>query len=257
MKSRETEAALVIRSDKAAQIANQIARIEALGAYRLEPQATLKIRDIYFDTPDQLLQKQKLALRIRQVNGRTFITLKGPAQKKTGGGQERLEIELTWSFTALTRLVRELRAREIEIKLTRQDFMRTDPVGTLKRLGFVPIQDRTTIRQVRKITAADQSGEEELAELAVDAVTYRLGKQAVRLHEIELEAKHEKARLNEMIQPLEKMFKPALLTWQSKLATGRALQTLLEDGKLAKYLDDQNNLKPKAYAKLGEILSKG
>lgn len=256
MKSRETEAALVIRSDKAAEIANQIAKIEALGAYRLEPQETQKIRDIYFDMPDQLLQKQKLALRIRQVNGKTLITLKGPAQKKAGGGQERLEIEFAWSFTALTRIVRELRAREIEIKLSRQDFVRPDPIGTLKRLGFVPIQDRTTIRQVRKIVASDQSSEGELAELAVDAVTYRLGKQAVRLHEIEIEAKHKKARLDEMIQPLEKMFKPTLLTWQSKLATGRALQTLLEDGKLAKYLDGRNNLKRIAYTKLGRLLSK-
>ena len=255
MKSRETEAALVIRSNNAAQIANQIANIETLGTFRLEPQQTQKIRDIYFDTPDQLLQKQKLALRIRRVNGKTLITLKGPAQKKAGGGQERLEIELAWSFTALTRIVRELRARKIEIKLTRQDFVRTDPVGTLKRLGFVLIQDRTTIRQVRKITVADQSNEEELAELAVDAVTYRLGKQAVRLHEVEIEAKHKNARLEEMIQPLEKMFKPALLAWQSKLATGRALQTLLEDGQLDKYLDDRNNLKPTAYTKLGRLVS--
>lgn len=225
-KPHETEAALVIRSNNAERIANEIAALDTLGANRLESPETQRIHDIYFDTREQALQKQKLALRIRALNGETLITLKGPSRRQAGGAQERLEIEAPWSRQALARVVRELRDRKIAVAMPRQSFAQDDAIATLTRLGFRIVQDRMTRRRARQVVAR-AAPQATLAELAVDAVTFRFGKQRVRLHEIEIEAKTPRARLGDLARRLETMFKPALRPWHSKLATGKAIQTLL------------------------------
>ncbi|MCI0475186.1 MAG: CYTH domain-containing protein [Anaerolineales bacterium] len=250
----ETEIALAICADDAARIAKKIAALRALGTYRLEPQKTQKIRDVYFDTRDQLLQKQKLALRIRDLNGKVLIALKGPSHKKANGAQERLEIEAAWSRDALARVVRELDARDIEIEMARRDFARADPMATLARLGFHVVQARTTRRQVRNVVPRDASSKIVHAELAIDAVTFRFGNQRVRLHEIEIESKRAHARLGDLVRHLETMFEPALRLWHGKLATGRAIQALLEKGALQELLDDKNNLTPRALDRISRNL---
>jgi inorganic triphosphatase YgiF len=56
---------------------------------RLRP-ASEKLRAIYFDTPERLLQREGLALRLRSENGRWVQTLKGDS----GRSLERLEHEV-------------------------------------------------------------------------------------------------------------------------------------------------------------------
>jgi inorganic triphosphatase YgiF len=236
---REIEAALVIRSDAAEKIAKAIAALDAIGGYRLEPQETQKIRDLYFDTPDRALEKRRLGLRIRQVNGKTLITLKGPL-RKNGASRARLEIEAAWSQKALARVRAELRDRKIELKKTRGVFNRADPLKTMTRLGLEIAQDRRTRRQVRKVLT--KKARVPMAELAVDAVSYRFGKQAAHFREIEIEAKQSGARLADVIEPLQQMFKPTLRVWEGKYATGRVVEELLKKESPRKLLDDGNNL---------------
>lgn len=252
--ARETEIALAICVDDAARIAKKIAARRALGAYRVEPQKTQKIRDLYFDTRDHALQKQRLALRIRDLDGDALITLKGPSRANADGVPERLEIEARWSRAALTRLLRELDARGIAIKISPRDFARADPRATLARLGCRVIQDRTTRRQIRHIVPRDAPRKIVDAELAIDAVTYRFGKQRVHLREIEIEAKRVEARVGEMARQLATEFAPALRVWYGKLTTGRAIQVLLEQGALQDLLDAKNNLTPRAYDRISRYL---
>ena len=254
---RETEAALAILSDDAAQIAKKIAARRALGAYRLEPQPTRKIRDVYFDTRDRSLGKQRLALRIRHQDDVALLTLKGPSQAGTDGVNARLEIEARWSRAALTRVLRELRAHGIVVEMAQRDFARADPMATLARLGFCVIQDRTTRRQIRHVIPRTAPSKIVDAELAIDAVTYRFGKQRVRLREIEIEAKRARARIGDLVRHLETLFQPALRRWYGKLATGLAIQALLEQGALQELLDDKNDLTPAAWDRLAQELGGG
>ncbi len=240
---RETEAAFVIRSNAAERIAKEIAALDAVGGYRLVPQETQKIRDIHFDTPDRALEKQRFGLRIRQVNGKTLITLKGPS-RKNGAIRARLEIEAAWSQKGLARVIAELRDRKVELRNARGVFNRAEPLETMTRLGLQVVQDRQTRRQVRNVLA--KKTDAVVAELAVDAVSFHFGRQVVRFREIEIEAKQSGARLADVIKPLQQMFKPTLRAWEGKYATGRVVKELLKKESPRKLLDGGNNLTLKA-----------
>jgi inorganic triphosphatase YgiF len=242
-KPRETEMALVIRSPRAEQIADEIARLETLGRYRLTPPRWHRLRDVYFDTPDGTLTARRLALRIRAVAGKQFVTLKESLGHEARGTHARTEIELTWSRAAFTRIARELRARGIALKKVDAVYQRDDPVKTLQRAGLRVIQDRLTQRRARNVLG---TGRRVRAELAIDTTTFFFGKQVVHLYEVEIEAKSAHVRVSAMAQRLEKMFAPALQRWFSKLATGKIIQTLLQQGILQKLLDEQNHLTPAA-----------
>src|SRR5512140_2818953 len=123
---RESEAALIIRSEHAKQIADEIARLSEIGAFRLERKEPQRIRDIFFDTPARELHQQRCALRIRRVNGRNLITFKGPSHKNNWGGNIRTEIELLWSQASFTRISSELKSRGINL-VPRGDFSLSGP----------------------------------------------------------------------------------------------------------------------------------
>jgi len=79
-KAREIEATLIICSAEPEVIAREIAGLSSIENYRLLPQDSKEIHDRYFDTVDRTLESRKLALRVRQIGGRSWITLKGPSQ---------------------------------------------------------------------------------------------------------------------------------------------------------------------------------
>ncbi len=243
---RESEVALVIRADQPEQIAKQIADLDAIGAYRLQRQKSERIHDIHFDISAHTLQAKRLALRIRQVDSKYLITLKGPSKQRASGGTDRTEIEEPWSSESLTKILGELRENKIEISNRRDDFDQAHPVATMQRLGFEVIQDRNTHRRVRQVLA--KSDDTVLAELAIDTVTYHFGKQIVRLHEIEVEwkAKDRQVRLGDIIKNLKDQY-AALQEWEGKLWTGIVIGELLQNGSLKTMLDQNNNLTPAAY----------
>lgn len=241
--SRETEIALVIRSPHAEQIADKIARMEKLGRYRLAPAKVYLLRDVYFDTSDSALHAQRLALRLRTVNGKQFVTLKGSLSRTAQGVVKRLEIELAWSRAAFMRITRELRARGVVLTRVEAVYRREDGVGTFKRAGLHVVQDRVTWRRARNII--NTTGRV-CAELAIDKTTFLLGRQVVHLYEIEIEAQSPRARVGKLAQHMETMFAPILQRWHSKIVTGQAIEKLLERGILPNLLDARNNLTPAA-----------
>lgn len=240
-KPRESEAALIIRSERASQIADEIARLSQIGAYRLEPKEPQRIHDILFDTPARDLRQQKYALRIRRVNGRNLITFKGASQKNKWGGRIRTEIELPWSPAAFARILSELKMRGISLAFS-GDFARTSPVQTLQRAGLEIVQDRSTHRRIRHVLAKDESSKTVLAEMAIDSVDYHFEKQSVRIYEIEIESKENGARLGAVVSALSEMYKPALRPAESKLAIGSAIARLVDSGSLRKLIKPNNVL---------------
>lgn len=240
---REIEIALVIRSPRAEQIADEIARLDKLGRYGLTPAQWHLLRDVYLDTHDGALEAQRLALRLRVVNGKPLITLKGSLGRTEQGVAKRLEIELAWSQAAYTRLARELRTRGIVLTRVDAAYQREDWIGTFKRAGLHIVQDRVTQRRVRNII--NTTGRV-CAELAIDKTTFLFSQQVVHWHEIEIEAKSPRARVDALARQLETRFAPQLRRWYSKLVTGKAIERLLEQGALQKLLDVRNDLTPTA-----------
>lgn len=250
--SHETEIALVIRSVRPEQIADEIARLDKLGRYRLTPAELHLLHDVYFDTHDGALQARRLALRIRIVNGTPLITLKGSLGRTEQGVANRRENELRWSRAAFARIARELQTHGIALVRATQSYRRDDPVGTLKRAGLHVIQDRITQRRVRNVISTTGRV---CAELAMDKTTFLFGKQVVHLHEVEIEAKSARVRVGEMAQQLEKLFAPALQRWHNKLLTGQALETLLKQGLLPDLLDERNDLTVAAFERIGQEIT--
>lgn len=258
IKFREIEATLIIWSETPQVIAGQIARLTSIENYRLLPQDSKTINDIYFDTPDHALQTQKLALRVREIDGTRWITLKGPSRPvDRWGGVERLEIEAPWSQDALTRVVKELMDKGIEVPQQRQKFDCVYPLDAMSSLGLEVVQRRKCQRKVRNIVHAGEESGPVLAELAIDSVVYHFSDHQVRHYEVEIEAKWDDGStvIKIVIERLAKMCRRALRRWDyGKLATGKAIEKLLSEEALEGLLDNKNNLKPIAYDKVEDYL---
>ena len=93
----ETELKLLLPGANAARIAEQLARHPAL---RRRPRQVQQLHNVYYDTPDQALRRQKVALRVRrQTTGEPptelwILTLK-TAGTSVGGLSQRGEWEAT------------------------------------------------------------------------------------------------------------------------------------------------------------------
>jgi inorganic triphosphatase YgiF len=257
--SREIEASLLIWSEDPQEVASQIAGLAAIGNYRLVHHGPITIHDVYFDTPDHALRTQELALRVREVGARHWVTLKGHSQPTDWeGGVERLEIEILWSKDALARVAKELLDRGIEILPQRWDFDDAHPLDVMASLGLEAVQDRESRRRVRNILKGEESSSV-LAELAIDSVVYHFGGQGIRHHEVEVEAKERGSSsvIKTVAESLVAMYRPALRRWDhSKLATGKAIEQMLREGALEGLLDAHNNLKPVAYDKIDDYLKR-
>lgn len=257
---REIEATLVICSEEPQVVVRQIADVASIANYQLVPQDAQGIHDFYLDTADQELQAQKLALRVREIAGSIWLTIKGPSQPSDRGGMERLEIEEPWSDDALTRVVEELTNRGVKILEQHQAYDYDHPLDVMKTLGLEVVQDRETHREIRNILKPGEKGGPLLAELAIDSVVYRFSAQDICHHEVEIEAKVENASivLKTVIESLLEKFGTVLRKWDhSKLATGKAIERLLSEKAPARFLDMDNNLKPDTYEKIDCYLNSG
>lgn len=250
---RETEIALAIRSSRAEQIADEIARLDQLGRYRLAPAESHLLHDVYLETRDGALQARRLALRLRTVNGQPLITLKGSLGRTAQGVMNRLEIELAWSRAAFRRIARELRACGIVLTHVDAAYRREDGVGTFQRVGLHIVQERITQRRTRNII--NTSGRV-CAELAIDKTIFLFGQQVVHLYEIEIEAKRPRTRVDELARRLETMFTPTLQRWYSKMLTGKAIEKLLQQGAGQNLLDADHRLTPAALDRVGREIAR-
>ncbi|MGH9879074.1 MAG: CYTH domain-containing protein, partial [Nitrososphaerales archaeon] len=192
----ETEATLLVCSEKPQQLMGEIAGLQSIGGYTLQDNGIEIIRDIYFDTTDLLLQKQKLAVLLRQINSSFKLTFKGPSRDVGKSSVKRTEIEEPWSEKALQNVMNELESRNIKLKQhesgdANQFDYEHDPLVVLKRLGLEIIQERVTERHAKNVVVAEDG--RALAELALDSVTYHFGQRDIRVFEIEIEVKDGKS----------------------------------------------------------------
>ena len=246
----EREAKLVIRDARPEAVADAIAALDHLAGSHLVPAGEVALRDVYLDTPARALSARGDALRLRVAGGETLLALKGSSREVDPGVLEREEIEAPWSAAALARLRTLLAARGIAL---REAPAAGAPVAALRAMGLEVLQERTTKRRLRN---AVYEGGAIIAELAIDAVTYRLDAGDVRHHEVEIEAKAPSgaAYLPRAAEALRARFGASLMPWvHGKLETGLALARLLAAGE-ARTLVAGGQLTPDAYPRLAEIL---
>jgi len=256
--NQELEATLLICSENPQEIVGQVASLTGIEDYRLLPQDSSKIHDIYFDTPDTFLNNKKIALRLRQIGTEQWITLKGPSYLTGWGSVERLEIEGPWSKKSLINIFNKLVEEGFELPHLPEDFDLITPREVMTGVGLKVIQDRVTSRQIRNIVYKNANTGPILAELAIDSVMYSIGNENIHHNEVEIEAKMPDSEkvIQVISEHLVERFKPALCKWDhSKLATGKAIDKLLDDG-VAGLLDVNNYIKPEVYDKIDDILKK-
>ena len=246
----EREAKLVITAAPPEAVADAIAALPRLGDRPLTPVLAQSIRDVYFDTPSGALRARRDSLRVREQDGRAWLTLKGPGREVEPGVIERDELETAWSADTYARCVTLLAGRGVPLRRAAPG---ADPLAALEASGLARIQERVTHRRVRH--AGDAAAP--LVELAIDAVEYRLTAGPVRHHEVEIEAKAPEgaAYLGRALQDLRARFGEALTPWRhGKLATGFAIERLLAASDAAGLVID-GRLVPAAYPRLAGLLS--
>ena len=254
---REIESILLILSDHPEELVKKIADKTSVGDFSLVNPMTKVLSDTYFDTPDHLLSRHKLNLRIRTDNQERWITMKTHPRRTLWGGMVRSEMEVPWSSDALEKVVSELKIPPAQPATLKGEEADSDPIGFLKGKGLVPIQHRETQRQLRGVTSGSSSAPSLLAELDIDSVLYDFDGQKIRMFEIEVESKSEKGRsvVKSVTRSLKGEYGELLRSWRhGKLATGNGIIRMLNAGELSPLIDSENRLRPAAFEKLNRIL---
>ena len=254
-RGREIEAALIVYADAPQAVERHLADLQTLAEFSLLARATETIEDIYFDTTDHSLQARLIALRVRRLNGTPLLTMKADSHP-AAAGEDRLEIESSWSPSALHNIVSELRNRGVTVPVSPGELRSTDPTEVMASLGLKEVQARVTRRIPRDVVTRDAETRP-LAELAIDAVTYRFRDGQVRLFEVEVEAKGmgDASTVDRITASLRDEFPAQLRLWPyGKLPTGKAIQELLANGKLDDVIGEDGTLRPAAYEQIAGLL---
>lgn len=254
MRSIEHELTLVICSEAPESTADRIGHLTEVAGYRLRHARDRSIKDSYFDTPGRELKSHRHALRIREMDGSLFIALKGPSEADGSGIVARVEIEDVWSLEAFDEVLRELSRNGISTPVARKHKRLLDPRREMEAAGFRRIQARETSRRTIDIVKAP--GNVRAAEMAVDAVAYRFQAGSIRHYEVELESKSEigPEAIRDVMRYLQATFGNSLRLWPySKLATGAALERLLEDRSIV--VSENASVRPSDYDKIEALLS--
>ena len=253
---REVEGVLLVRADDQEAAAAKVAGLEAVGRFRLRQRPAQRIRDTYLDTGDHALGGVRVAFRVRELDGSPLLTLKADAVR-SGLAAQRLELEAPWSAAALGMILEELRRRGVELE-AREGVGAGEPLADLAGLGLHPTQTRETSRTPRDVLEGDGPAAGPVAELTVDDVGYRLPAGTARLLEVEVEAKGPGGMetVQDLLAALAAAFPDDLVPWPyGKLATGRAVERLLAEGRLEGLLDADDRIRPAAHQLLAEFLA--
>jgi inorganic triphosphatase YgiF len=252
---QEIEAALVIVDRQPQRIMLELAALTALGECVLRPAGVKAIHDTYFDRSDGALGARQLSLRARQVNGRARLTLKGGTEA-VAGLKVRRELELDDTPEALAAIRAELASEGVSIPCPQaQDEAQLGGVEAFRVWGLVVIQERRTERTLCDVIAPEG---EAIAEMSLDAVTFRFGEIVVRHYEIEIELRAGVAaqRARELATLLYARFPESLRPWTvAKLTLGMWLERLQAEGKLARYLRADGTLAPEIYQAMSRSLA--
>ncbi len=243
--SSEVEAVLIIKGDVDA-VLKELADLRSILNYRLEPGQSKTIHDRYFDTIDRRLRKRGANLRIREIDGSLFISVKSHTRRTLRGATARREIEVPWSKQNLLSHIKDLEL-EADLALPERQFSDADPLAAMEATGLQLVQDRETRREVRDVSSV-RKPDLVLAELAIDRVTYHIGNHNISIFEVEVEekAKGSSSVISDLTKALLQAYQPSLQKWShGKFVTGLAIQRLLET-EPADNLLGQDRLKPEA-----------
>ena len=267
---REVEGVLLVRADDQDAAGERVAALETVGRFDLRARPPQRIRDTYLDTGDGALATARVAFRVRELDGRPLLTLKSEAVR-SGLAAERLELEAPWSAAALRTVLEELRRRDIALRPPAPEGSgeprrgapvsrvagEGEPLADLAGLGLLPTQIRETTRTPRDVVERDDPGAGPVAELTLDDVAYQLPAGRARLLEVEVEAKGPGGleTVQTLLEALAEAFPDDLRPWPyGKLATGRAVEQLLAEGRLEGLLAGDGRIRPAAHELLAEFL---
>jgi len=190
-----------------------IARLTAIGKYRLRPRPSTRLHSIYLDTPERTLARHKVALRVRRDTGRWEATAKWAGHAE---GDIHARPELTVSLRRAPRMPFELPAGPLRTRLA--------PLVAQRPL--LPLLITEISRRRRDVFAMPRRDRLPLAELALDRVRLRAPGQrrAVATYsEIEIERRRGHRRtIAQLAQLLRSRFALTPST-ESKFARGLRL----------------------------------
>ena len=235
----EVETAFIILSKDYDQLFNVIDELISRKGYRTKKNGIQIIHDTYFDTKDEILQKNEIALRIRIIDEQVSkITLK-ILQNTTENYSERIEIEDIYSTEMLNQIILKIDSYlNLNIcNLSLQSY-NNDPTLNLINLGFKQILYKQTHRKI--FNAVNKSSNQTEFEFVFDTTTYIFDNNYITNLELEIESKlskNNKTILKDFVRELrlnQNLFK----YWPyNKLLTGKVIEILLDNNELIKNKD--------------------
>jgi uncharacterized protein YjbK len=238
----EIETAFIILSKNYDQIFNVIDQLILSEGYKAKKNGIQIIYDRYFDTKDEILKQNDIALRIREIDEKVSkITLK-ILKTTTNNYSERIEIEDIYSNEMLKQIILKinlhLNLNIFNDHLTNHNI--NDPKLNLINMGFKMIQTRQTHRKI--VNAISKSSNKIEFEFVFDTTTYIFdnnNNQKITTLELEIELKlsNNITGLNNFARQL-KLNQHLFRFWPyNKLLTGKVIEMLLDNHELKENKD--------------------
>jgi len=250
----EVETAFIILSKDYDQLFNVIDEFISSKGYRTKKNGFQIIDDTYFDTEDEILKKNEIALRIRIIDEQVYkITLK-ILQNTTENYSERIEIEDIYSTKMLNQIILKINSYlNLNICNLPLKSYNNDPKLNLINLGFKKILNKQTQRKI--FNAVNKSSNQTEFEFVFDTTTYifnnnnknNKNKNITNL-ELEIESKLSKKNNNTILKDIVRELRlnhTLFKYWPyNKLLTGKVIEILLDNNELIenKDYDDKNIL---------------
>ena len=240
----EVETAFIILSKDYDQLFNVIDELISRKGYRTKKNGIQIIHDTYFDTKDEILKKNEIALRIRIIDEQVSkITLK-ILQNTTENYSERIEIEDIYSTKMLNQIILKINSYlNLNICNLPLKSYNNDPKLNLINLGFKKILNKQTQRKI--FNAVNKSSNQSEFEFVFDTTTYIFDdddddNNNITNLELEIESKLSKNNntiLKDFVRELrldQSLFK----YWPyNKLLTGKVIEILLDNNELIENKD--------------------
>ena len=236
----EVETAFIILSKDYDQLFNVIDKLISNKGYRTKKNGIQIIHDTYFDTKDEILKKNEIALRIRIIDKQiSKITLK-ILQNTTENYSERIEIEDVYSTEMLNQIILKINScLNLNIINLPLKYYNNDPKLNLINLGFKIILNKQTQRKI--VNAVNKISNQAEFEFAFDTTTYIFdNNNNITNLEMEIESKlseNNNTVLKDFVREL-RLNQTLFKYWPyNKLLTGKVIDLLVDNKELIENKD--------------------